>query len=234
MGSRRGRSRSHRGKTFFFANYEGLYFILPNRDTVYAPDASYQANVLANLVANGLTSETAIYKNIFSLYNNAPGYSTATVSTSDASSGGYGTVVFNGKASNESHEQLFNGRIDRNFSDKDHLFGHVTIDKGVQSSFTSLLNPLFNAFSNEPFYNGQLSERQRRFAGTLNQFLFTVGYSHFVTGNPNQTASEALVPFGLVFYDGDMGSNSSDASPGGYNMYWPRGAIPPTINSRMI
>jgi hypothetical protein len=214
-----------RNKTFFFVNYEGLYFILPSRDTVYAPDASYQTNVLANLVTNGMasgTTEYKIYQNIFSLYNNAPGYSTAAVSTSDASSGGYGTVVFNGTASNESHEQMFNGRVDHNFSDKDHLFGHVTIDKGVQASFTSLLNPLFNAFSPEPYYNGQLSE-QHQFSRTLsNQFLFTANYSHSITGNPNQAAAEALVPFGLEFYDGDMGSNNADAYPGGEDMYWPQ------------
>jgi hypothetical protein len=40
-------------KTFFFFNYEGLRVVLPTRQTVYAPDASYQQQTLANLTANG-------------------------------------------------------------------------------------------------------------------------------------------------------------------------------------
>ncbi len=63
-----------RNKAFFFFNYEGLKVVLPTRSTVYAPDATYQSTVLSNLVTNGLSSETAIYQNIFALYNNAPGF----------------------------------------------------------------------------------------------------------------------------------------------------------------
>jgi len=210
-------------KAFFFVNYEGLNVILPTRSTVYAPDATYQANVIANLTANGLTSEIPAYKNIFSLYNNASGYSKAIVSSTDAATGGYGTVKFNGTASAYTHEWLLNPRIDYNISAKDHLFGHATIDKGVQATYTSVLNPLFNADSPQPSYQGQLAE-QHTFSPTLsNQFLFSTIYYVAVFSNTTQAASEKLAPFSLIFASGDMSNNGSAAYPGGYNMIWPEG-----------
>jgi hypothetical protein len=212
-----------RDKTFFFANYEGLRVVLPSRGTIYAPDASYQAQVLANLTANGLTSEIPVYENIFKLYTSAPGYSKATVSTTDAGSGGYGTVKVNGTAGNFTHEYLFNGRIDQNFGSTDHLFGHVTVDKGVQATYTSLLNPLFNADSPQPAYEGQLGETHVFTPTISNSFLFSTTYYRAVFTDTNEAASEKLAPFSLIFADGDLGSNGASAWPGGYNLIWPQG-----------
>jgi hypothetical protein len=66
--------------------------------------------VLTNLANNGLSSEIPVYKNIFNLYNNAPGFSTATPTDPNCTS--YCTVTFNGSAGNYTHEWLLNGRID--------------------------------------------------------------------------------------------------------------------------
>lgn len=210
-------------KTFFFANYEGLDVVLPARSTIYAPDASYQSLVLANLAANGLSSETSIYQNIFNLFNKAPGYSTAKVSTTDAAAGGYGTVQFNATAGNYTHEYLFNGRIDHTFSDMDHLFGHTTIDKGTQATFTSLLNPLFDALSPQPAYEGQLGETHVFTPALSNQFMFSTIYYRAVFSNTNQAKSEQIVPFSLIFADGDLANNGPGAWPGGLNIIWPQG-----------
>ena len=212
-----------RDKTFFFANYEGLRVVLPTRATIYAPDASYQSKVLANLTKNGLSSEIPIYKNIFGLYDNAPGYSSAAVSTPDSSSDGYGTVTFNGTSGNFTHEYLFNGRIDHTFSERDHLFGHATIDKGVQATYTSLLNPLFDALSPQPSYEGQLGE-QHIFSPTIsNSFEFSTIYYRAVFTNTNEAASAQQVPFTLIFADQDLAGNGSGAFPGGLNIVWPQG-----------
>lgn len=212
-----------RDKTFFFVNYEGLRVVLPSRATVYAPDASYQAQTLANLTANGLSSEIPIYQNIFNLYNNAPGHQNATVSTSDASSGGYGTVTFNSTASNFTHEQLWNGRIDQNWGDNDHLFGHMTVDKGVQATYTNVLNPLFDALSPQPQYEGQLAEQHTFTPNVSNQFLFSAIYYRAVFTNTNEAASAKVVPFMLVFADGDLSGNPGSAQPGGENSFFPQG-----------
>jgi len=214
-----------RDKTFFFANYEGLDVVLPTRSTIYAPDASYQALTLANLTANGLASEIPVYQNIFNLYAGAKGYSTATVSTPDSAAGGYGTVQFNGTSGNYTHEYLFNGRIDHTFSDRDHLFGHATVDKGVQATYTSLLNPLFNADSPQPAYEGQLGEQHVFSPSVTNSFLFSTIYYRALFDNTNEAASEQLVPFSLIFVDGDLAGNGGGAWPGGENIVWPQGRM---------
>ena len=211
-------------KTFFFVDYEALDVVLPTRATVYAPDASYQAQVLANLTANGLASEIPIYKNIFNLYNNAPGFSTATPTDPNCTS--YCTVTFNGSAGNYTHEWLLNGRIDHALTSKDHLFGHVTIDRGVQASYTNVLNSLFDAASSQPSYAGQLGDQHSFSPALTNQFLFSVNHYVAVFSNANQAASEQIVPFSLIFADGDLGNNTPNtgtAWPGGYNMLWPQG-----------
>ncbi|MGC2545970.1 MAG: carboxypeptidase-like regulatory domain-containing protein, partial [Silvibacterium sp.] len=127
----------YRNKTFFFFNYEGLRLVLPTSANVYAPDASYESQTLANLAADGHADEIAGYNKVFALYNNAPGRANAVVSTPDSTSGGYGTVLFRGHAGNFTHEWLMTGRIDQSFSDKDHLFGHFEVDKGLQATYTS-------------------------------------------------------------------------------------------------
>ncbi|HZD50261.1 MAG TPA: carboxypeptidase-like regulatory domain-containing protein, partial [Silvibacterium sp.] len=196
-------------KSFFFFNYEGLRLVLPTSAAVYAPDASYEAQTLANLAATGHSDEIAGYTNIFNLYNNAPGRANAVVSTPDDSSGGYGTVLFRGHAGNFTHGWLMTGRVDQVLSEKDHLFAHFNIDKGLQATYTSLLDPIFNADSPQPQYSGQLNETHT-FSPTLtNQFLFAAIYYRAIFTNTSLGAANNLVPFSLIFADGDLGNNGS-------------------------
>ena len=210
-------------KTFFFFNYEGLRLVLPTSANVYAPDASYEAQTIANLNANGHADEVAGYTNIFNLYNNAPGRANAVVSTPDSTSGGYGTVLFRGHAGNFTHEWLMTGRVDQSFSDQDHLFVHFEVDKGLQATYTNLLNPVFNADSPQPQYSGQLNETHT-FSPTLtNQFLFSAIYYRAIFTNTSLAAATNLVPFSLIFADGDLGNNGTGAWPGGLDIIWPQG-----------
>ncbi len=214
-----------RNKTFFFANYEGLDVVLPARAIVYAPDATYQSTVLANLTANGLSSEIPIYTNIFNLFNNAKGYSSAeeTPVPAGVTCTPYCTVNFNATAGNYTHEWLFNGRIDQDLGTNDHLFGHMTSDHGVQATYTNVLNPIFDAFSPQPAWEGQLSETHTFTPSLVNTALFSaIHYDAFFT-NTNLAASEAIVPFSLIFANGNMASNGGGAWPGGENIVWPQG-----------
>jgi hypothetical protein len=209
-------------KTFFFYNYEGLRLVLPTSANVYAPSASYEAATLANLAANGHSDEIAGYQNIFNLYNNAPGYANAIPSATSAPAP-YTTVQFRGHAGNFTHEWLMTGRVDQEFSEKDHLFAHFNIDKGLQATYTSLLNPVFDADSPQPQYSGQLNETHT-FSPTLtNQFLFAAIYYRAIFTNTNLAAANKLVPFSLIFADGDLGSNGGGAFPGGEDFLWPQG-----------
>ena len=210
-------------KTFFFFNYEGLRVVLPTRSSVFAPDDSYQAATLANLTNAGLTDEIAGYQKIFGLYNNAPGRANAVVSTPDTPDNPYGTVLFNGSAGNFTHEWLMSGRVDQDFNERNHLFGHFEIDKGLQATYTSVLDPLFNADSPQPQYQGQLNYTHIFNPNITNQFLFATIYYRAIFTNTNLAASTAIVPFSLIFADGDLGNNGTAAWPGGLNIIWPQG-----------
>lgn len=212
-----------RDKSFFFVNYEGLRVVLPTRGAIFAPDQSYITNTLANIQANGNAAEVPGYQKMFALYTSLPGYANAPVSTSDASSGGYGTVLLNGTAGNFTHEYLITGRVDQVLGVNDHLFGHFELDKGLQATFTSLLNPLYNADSPQPQYQGQLNETHTFSPNLTNQFLFSNIYYRAIFSNTNQAAAEQITPFSLIFADGDLGNNGPSAWPGGFDIIWPQG-----------
>lgn len=210
-------------KTFFFFNTEGLRVIIPVRGTVYAPSPSYISKTLANAAAQG-PAATAFYQNIFGLYTSNPAYATATSSPTDPNS-----VNYNANSANFAHEWLITTRIDHKFNDKDTLFGHAKIDKGVQPTFTSLLNPIFNAASPQPGYEGQLNETHIFTPNITNQFVFAATYYRAIFTNTNAAAANALVPFTLRFTDGDLVNNFNNASgeystlPGGANWEFPQG-----------
>lgn len=206
----------YRDKTFFFYNYEGLRVVLPTRGTVYAPSAQYQAAAMANANALG---EGAVYSNIFSVYNNAPGYKNAT--PVDDGTGDF--VQFNGTAGNFTHEWMMSGRIDQNLSVNDNLFGHFKIDKGVQATFTSLLDPKYNVDSAQPQYEGQLNETHVFGPGTTNQFLFAAIYYRAIFSNANQAAGNAIYPASVVFLGGVLGNQSYPGWVGGENFDFPQG-----------
>jgi hypothetical protein len=206
-----------RDKTFFFINTEGLRVIIPSRTTVYAPSPTFQAATLVNVAAN-YPSEVPLYQRIFNLYNNAPGASSAVPDTGDSN-----VVTFNGTASNFAKEWLLTGRIDQNISQNDHLFGHFKLDKGVQPTFSSVLDPVFNVFSPQPAYEGQLNETHSFSPNITNQFVFTAAYYRAIFTNTNQAKANAVVPFTVVFLDGDLASNGTASLPGGANYDFPQG-----------
>ena len=200
-------------KTFFFINTEGLRVIIPSRGTVYAPSPAYQAATLAAIPA----SEQDLYKRIFALYNNAPG-TRAVTPDSDAN-----VVDINGIASNFAHEWLLSGRVDQIVGESDRLFGHFKIDKGVQPTFTSLLDPIFNVASSQPAYEGQLNETHSFSSNITNQFTFAAAYYRAIFSTSTQAAANAIVPFSLVFLDGSMGNNTTSGIAGGSLYAFPQG-----------
>lgn len=211
-----------RDKSFFFFNYEGLRIVLPTRSTVYAPSQSYEAATLANLAANGNAAEIPEYQKIFSFYNNAPGYANALPSPTSAAAP-YTTVLFNGTAGNFTHEWLMNGRIDQNLGVNDHLFGHFEVDKGLQATYTNVLDPVFDADSPQPQYQGQLNETHTFSPNLTNQFLFAEIYYRAIFTNTSLSSAVGDIPFSLIFADGDLGNNGSAAWPGGLDIIWPQG-----------
>jgi hypothetical protein len=206
-----------RDKTFFFFNTEGLRVLIPVRGTIYAPSTSFIAATEANAAAQSAAS-LAFYQGFFNQYTSAKGYSTAIADPGDANA-----VIFPANSSNFGHEAQYTARIDQRLGAKDNLFIHATYDTGTQPTYTSLLNPLFDALSPQPQWSGQFDETHVFTPNITNQFVFAEIYYKAVFQNTNQAAANAIAPFGLAFFGaGDLGNNGFN-NPGGEDFVWPQG-----------
>ena len=78
---------------------------------------------------------------------------------------------FPSTAGNFTHEFLVTARLDQNIGNNDRLFRHFRTDHGLQATFTDPINPLFNAQSDQPQYEGQLKESHTFSATMVNQFI---------------------------------------------------------------
>lgn len=213
----------YKDKTFFFFNTEGLRVIIPVRGTVYAPSPTFIASTLANVAPQG-PAAVAFYNQIFNLYTSSPAYATATPSTTDLDANGNpNSVNYNANSANFAHEWLITARVDHKISDKDTIFAHAKIDKGVQPTFTSLLNPLFNTSSPQPGYEGQLNETHIFTPNVTNQFVFAAIYYRAIFTNTNSAAAGLIAPFSIQFTSGDMANNTLSTTPGGDDYAFPQG-----------
>jgi Carboxypeptidase regulatory-like domain len=197
-------------RLFFFVNYEGLRVVLPSSQTVFAPNAAY----IANAINSAPAADQAFYKQLFSVYQNANGYSTATQSPTDPNA-----LSYTSTAGNFTHEFLLTSRVDLKLTDKDTTFGHFKWDKGVQATYTDPINPIFNADSPQPSFEGTLGETHVVNSSISNQFLFGVIWYSAVFTNTNLAAANALVPYALNF----SAFGGSFTGLGGEDNDWPQG-----------
>jgi hypothetical protein len=203
-------------KTFFFFNTEGLRVIIPVRGTIFAPSPSYMASTLSKINP----SDIPFYNTLFNVYTSHPGYATAAADPNDPNA-----VSFSGNSANFAHEWLISGRIDHRIGERDNIFGHFKVDKGIQPTYTSLLNPLFDTQSPQPEYEGQLNETHVFSPSVANQFVFATIYYRAIFTNTNQAAANAIAPFTFLWLDGDLGVNNIASSTflGGIDYAFPQG-----------
>lgn len=163
-------------KLFFFADNEGLRYVLPSSQRVFFPTPAFAQNILNNVAANQ-PAELAFYTNEINLYRNAPSYNSAVplgagngfdplaYGCGDYKGNGFGTAAtpclqtFQASGSNLNKEWLLTTRLDYNLSNNDKLFGRFKVDHGHQPTSTDLILPsVFSTDSNQPSYEGQLNE----------------------------------------------------------------------------
>ncbi len=221
-----------KNRTFFDADYEGLRNVLPTASTLtLVPSPQFQAATLANLAAVGQASEIPFYNKIFAVYNGAPAIGGATPLPA---SQGYGCQGFTGLPAgvpcadefrttppNTNKEYQWAARVDHNFSDKDHGYVRVLRDNGYQPTFTSPFGPTFNAQSNQPQMNAQLSETHTFGPNTVNQFSGSAFFNASTFAPSNPAASLAALPTFVNFSGGAFASVGAFAQPGGF--FYPQG-----------
>lgn len=234
-----------KNKLFFFADDEGLRFVLPGASgNQYLPTPAFSAFVQNNIASNPATAATLPwYRNVFTLYAGAPGASRATpVSATDdtglgcgdfAGTAGFGTstacaMKFTSSQNNLNTEWLLSTRVDYNISNKDQLFGRFKTDHGVQATGTDPINAVFNANSIQPLYEGQLNETHMFGSTGVNQIIIAGSwYSALFTAN-NLPAALKTFPTTLVFNDGlmtDLGGGGVANSVTSADNNFPQGTI---------
>lgn len=206
-----------KNKLFFFADTEGLRYVLPGAGgAIYLPTPQFASYVQSNVEA--LTPGSgAFYKNLLGLYSGAPGANRATPVTSndDPTLGcgdftgtmGFGETTpcamqFRSNQNNLNTEWLLATRIDWNIGARDHLSGRFRTDHGIQATGTDPINPVFNANSVQPEYEGQLTETHTFGSTAVNQFILSGMWYQAKFGPSSFADAVQTFPYQMQFNDG--------------------------------
>jgi hypothetical protein len=196
-----------KNKTFFFADYEGLRFVLPSSQTVYIPTQGFATAVLNNVQALQ-PSEAATYQQIFNLYANAKGANTAVAQPNSSFCNSLTLPGFDPTTQNcmaqflasptaLAHEFIVAGRVDQRIGDKDNLYGRFKIDHGLQPTVVDPISPNFSALSNQPAWDVQANESHVFSATQTN--VFTAALSHYVAQfAQNYNAAFSTLPYAII------------------------------------
>jgi hypothetical protein len=229
-----------KNKAYFFWNYEGLRVIIPvTNNGVLAPTAGFETAITNNLTNVGFGESIPFYNKAFAIWNNAPGYSTATPGSPGAAdptgcqgsvftdpvtkimygagTGNNCTQSFSNTVGNFTHEYLTAGRFDFNITNNDKIFVRLQEDVGTQATATDALNPVFNSTSYQPEYQAQIGWNRSIGAKAANNLLASLQYYRAIFGPANLPAALQAFPTTLLMNDGSL------ATVGGIDEAWPQG-----------
>jgi hypothetical protein len=213
-------------KLFFFFDTEGMRVILPVGFQVVLPSAKFESATMANIdsIFGPASASHKFYEQAFNLYNNTPGASAATPGNFNPQDltgcGGWkgpqglGTtqgcaVHFQKNGDAPSSESIVSGRVDWNIGTSDRAFLLVQYDHGQPAAYVDPISPLFNAYSNQPWWQGQLSETHTIGPTAANQFLLAGTYIKQVTSVANSSQTLAAFPTTLSWNNAGGGAFSS-------------------------
>ncbi|HKF49071.1 MAG TPA: carboxypeptidase regulatory-like domain-containing protein [Terracidiphilus sp.] len=210
-----------RDKLFFFADYEGLHYVLPNSGYLTTPSPQLEAYTMANIASEGLPVDvTNFATQTFNLYNTASQkYGSQPVNSNDSSSLGCGDGAAGGlggtptgaggtfgvdtpcmlqgfaSANNFNKEWLFTARLDWTINDHHKIYGRYKMDRGSQPTYTSYINPLFDAVSIQPEYEGQFNDSYSIGPNKTNVFVAAANWYSAYFGPASNAASLAVYPY---------------------------------------
>jgi len=185
-----------KNKTFFFVDFEGMRFLLPNVDTVFAPTPAFITAAEANVSALN-PGESSTYNQLMSLYLNAPNYSGGNPSSYNQPAGPtspsgadscYGLSLPGWTAGTPcsltyvttptalAKEYIFAARVDQKLGNSDNIFGRYKLDHGTQPTSIDPINAAFDALSPQPAWDAQASETHVFSPNLTNQFTATLSH----------------------------------------------------------
>ncbi len=178
-------------KTFFFIDTEGIRYIVPASQTVYAPTPAFLGDTLANLPKVGASAATiATYQKAASIWEAAPNYANGVPvagSCTDAFTGAAADTsaavaagciqAYESSPALPANEWLLIGRFDQNFGSNDRVFFRFDIDRGTQATYADPIDPTaFSAASFQPEYNNSLVWSHALGSTATNQFVAAISY----------------------------------------------------------
>jgi len=180
-----------KNKTFFFVDYEGLRFVLPNVDTVTTPTAAF-ANAAKAEVAALHPAESSTFNTMMDLWTNAPGAATATpyaptpgdscdtltLTQTAWIAGTPCSAAYVTTPTALAWEYILSVRVDQKLGNNDNMFGRYKLDHGLQPTYLDAVNPAFDANSSQPSWDAQAQETHV-FGPTMTN-SFTASLSHYV------------------------------------------------------
>jgi len=191
--------------TFFFVDYEGMRFLLPNVDQIFAPTPAFVSAAEAN-VASVNPAESTTYNQLMTFWQNAPGYAAAAANPNtynapagpNASTGYPGDSCYNlnipgftsgagGSPCSLTYtatpgalawEYILSVRVDQKLGNNDTIFGRYKLDHGLQPTHLDPIDSRFDANSLQPSWDAQGQETHIFGPNATNTFEATL--SHYV------------------------------------------------------
>ncbi len=196
-----------KNSTFFFANTEGLRFVLPVVNTVTIPTPAFAAAVDAN-VQRLQPNEYSTYQSMMNLWLNAPGAASAQTLTNTSQCKAlnlpgfdptkqFCAERFKNSPTALASEWILSGRVDQKIGEKDNAFFRYKADHGDQPSHVDPISPAFNAISSQPSWDAQLNETHIFGPHATNQFLATLSY-YFTLFEQNHDLAYKTFPYDVI------------------------------------
>jgi len=215
-----------KNKLFGFFNDENLRYVLPGAGVVSLPSPQLQAYTLAHVP----TASVPLYNDYINLIKGSPGINRAVPVTNgsgqlqdgnkhlgcgngtfpgtpDGSGGTFGVttpcaVAFGTNNTQLNTEQLYTIRVDYNLTNAQKLFFRVEHDFGLQATGTSPVNPLYNALSNQPSWQGSVNYTYVITPAIVNNFIGSVLWYSALFGVADFAKTSALMPDSIAIGDG--------------------------------
>jgi hypothetical protein len=212
-----------KNKLWFFVDNEGMRFVLPNVDSVTVPTPAFANAVLTNVAAKQ-PNELSAYKSMINLWETAPGVASAQAIPNSSYCKsvvlpGYNAATtpcaekFQATPTALASEWILATRFDYKISDNDTIYYRWKLDHGTQPTTLDAINSNFDAISNQPEYDNQLSETHifgpratNQFSASLSHYVaqFAQNPSLVASTFPYQVATSGAVPFTSFNLQGDF------------------------------
>jgi Carboxypeptidase regulatory-like domain len=202
-------------KLFFFFDTEGLHLVLPSPTYVVLPSAAFESATMANIdsIYGPMSASHQFYQQIFNVYNNTPGASQAIPGSfadslgcngwtnpndlNDPNALGVGqacAAYFFENLYHPASESVVSGRVDWNLGTNDRVFLLVQYDHGQRAVYLDPISSAFNVYTDQPWWQGQLSETHAISATAANQFLLGATYVNQTTSVANPSLTQGVFP----------------------------------------